>query len=515
MPKPASRLNPQPAAAPPAKPMPTGSPAGAGEGFWAFLRQPAQRRDLWVLAVSFVLLYAVVHYCYPYPLITEDSPNYVKCALDNTYGGYRPMGYSWFLQGFHCFSGRIEFVGAAQYWLYALATAYFLLTVKYFFAPRWPWVFYLFVGGMVLSPVALYLTHWLMSDSVFAALTLVWLSTGLWLLRRVGWLLAALHVAAVVLAIQVRFIGLFYPFFTAVGLLLAHRWAGRALAVSAASLFAGYLVYHGVVRESYRLFRVESFSGFSGWAAANNATAILPHIRLDPQKLAADPELAMMHRTLAAAPDTCYSERNVMCTSFIWSRVTGGKLVMVQNMPLFSNNYLSTWIYTGEQLNHYASYLMRHYPLQYARYFLWMNFRNMLHPVYKVLAPHYQEAPAAGIFAKYYNVDGVTRFTARHDVARYVQPLLAPVALVLWLLMALAGAVAWGRRRALQLTQTQRRAVGWLLGFMAAYLAASLVAHPVHLRYLLPVHGLQLFVLYLAAQALLPAPPATAAPQAV
>ena len=515
MPKPAARPTSKPVAAPPTGPRPTGSSAGAGDGFWFFLRQPAQRRDLWGLAASFALLYAVVHYCYPYPLITEDSPNYVKCALDNTYGGYRPMGYSWFLQGFHFFSGRIVFVGATQYWLYALATAYFLLTVKYFFPPRRPWLFYLFAGGMVLSPVALYLTHWLMSDSVFAALTLGWLSTGLWLLRRVSWLLAALHVAALVLAIQVRFIGLFYPFFTAAGLLLAHRWAVRALAVSAASLFAAYLVYHSVVRESYRLFRVESFSGFSGWAAANNATAILPYIQLDPQTLAADPELEMVHRTLAALPDTLYSERNVMCTSFIWSRVTGGKLVMVQNMPLFSNNYLSTWIYTGEQLNRYASYLVRHYPLQYARYFLWMNFRNMLHPVYKVLSPKYHEAPATGIFAQYYDLDGVTRFTARYDVVAHIQPLLSVSALVLWALVALAGAVAWGRRRALQLTVAQRRAVGWLLGFLAAYLAASLVAHPVHLRYLLPVHGLQLFVLYLAAQALLPGPSATTAPGAV
>lgn len=506
MKKPASPRPASAASAPVPSPSSVPTPAleAAAPGFRAWLRQPAQRRDLWLLGGLYAALYALVHYCYPYPLITEDSPNYVYCAITDVYGGFRPMGYSWFLQWVHALSARIVFVGAAQFWLHAACTAFFLLSVKYLFPPRRPWVFYLFALGTMLSPVALYLTHWLMSDSPFASLTLLWLGTGLFLLRRVNWLVAAVHVAVMIFAIQLRFVGLFYPFFTAAGLLLAHGWrGGRAWAVAAASLFGAYFVYHNVKRETYRLYGIESFSGFSGWAAANNAAAMLPHVKLPLENLANDPELQFVHATVSVLPDTCYNVRRIVRTSFIWNKGFGGKLVLDAVRQQMPGNYPGAWIYTGELLDRYASYLRRHYPLEFARYFLLMNVGQTLKPSL-VLYPKYREVAANDVFAEYYDTDGVDRFRARYDlVGLHLQPLLAPACLVLWGLIAAASVVVLLRRRDLAMSRWQRLGVWWLLGYAAVYLGASLIAHPVHLRYLLPIHALQIFVLYLAANALL------------
>jgi hypothetical protein len=473
----------------------------AEPGFWSFLREKPQQKDLMILGGIYVLLNVLIFFCYPYPMCTDDTTNYIHCAQLDLYGGYRPMGYSWFLQFFHAFSNSFSFIGFAQFWFNALATAFFLLNIKFFFPPKNKLLFYGFVLAVILSPVTLYLTNWVMSDSIFVSLTLLWLTSGLWLLHKFNWLTAAFHLIVMVLAIQVRFVGLFYPVLTALAMLYVYRFQLKALAVIAGALFLTFMIHHSVKKTTRELFLVDTFSGFSGWAQANNAVAIIPHIDLKPEELK-DPEMQMAHHFVTQAPDTFYNDTYILRTWFIWKKDFAGKQILNYNMQQrFPGNYLSAWIYTGTMLNKYATYLMTHYPVQFFKHFVLLNFKQLFYP--EITLHMYRVFPVNETIKNYYDTGTLEKFEARFDlVGEYIYPVSRVSCLALWLIML--GVAIYGiiNLRKMDLTKKQKTLAMYLGAYALLYIGFSVIAHPIHLRYLMPLHALQISFMYIILNAI-------------
>ena len=65
--------------------------------FFMFLRKREQKRELISFLVLYGILFILIRYAYPYPDTFVDTGNYVLCAENMEIGGYRPFGYSWFL----------------------------------------------------------------------------------------------------------------------------------------------------------------------------------------------------------------------------------------------------------------------------------------------------------------------------------------------------------------------------------------------------------------------------------
>ena len=463
-------------------------------GFLNFLKQKEQGRDLTLLSVFYLLLYFIVHYCYPYPLSTSDTGNYIFCAQTGIYGGFRPIGYSWFLDLFHSISTSYSFISKAQFLMTAGATLFFLFTVKFFFPPKNKIFFYSFALALILSPVTLYLTHWAMSDSVFASLTLLWLTSGIWLMQRKSWGIAVFHFLVMFLAIEVRFAGLFYPLITSIMLLYIHRTKSSLLA--AISIIIPIVIYNDVKTTTRQLFKVDTFSGFSGWAQANNVVAILPYIELDPQSIR-DAETRITHRIISQFPDSVFKKERIIATSFMWNKDFSGKEVLYFLMDQNpESDYVQAWIYTGTLLEKYSKFLIAEYPWQYFKHFILMNTWQTFHPETTLLS--YEARPVDDVTKAWYNdVEGVEKTEARFDlIGSYIAPLLGWACSTLWLVIVFSVVYGFIKRNEIPYNNMQKNILLYFFVFTILYLGFSIAAHPVHLRYLMPLHALQISFIY-------------------
>jgi len=152
--------------------------------FFIFLKEKQQKRELLLFVVVYVALFILIRFAYPYPDTFPDTGNYVLCAENMEIGGYRPIGYSWFLNFFHKISSSVHFVFVAQFLFNVIATLFLLFTIKFFFHPAKNYIYLIAAFLVILCPTALYLTNYLMSDSVFTSLTLIWTATAIWLMHR-------------------------------------------------------------------------------------------------------------------------------------------------------------------------------------------------------------------------------------------------------------------------------------------------------------------------------------------
>ena len=78
--------------------------------FLQFIFAKPQRNQFLIITGVYLLISIIIGKLFPYPFTTADTGNYVYCAQLNTYGGYRPMGYSTFIRFFHDFSSSVKFV---------------------------------------------------------------------------------------------------------------------------------------------------------------------------------------------------------------------------------------------------------------------------------------------------------------------------------------------------------------------------------------------------------------------
>ncbi|TCP24821.1 hypothetical protein EV195_105252 [Tenacibaculum skagerrakense] len=151
--------------------------------FLSYLMEKEQKLQLFAFAFAYLLLFLFLSKTYPYPAVTADSGNYILSAKTMTINGFRPMGYSWFIYFCHLFSTKISVIFIGQFLISVLAQLTFIFSVKYFFQLH-KIVYYIFSFLYILSPSILFCTNYIMSDSIFNSLTLLYLISALWIIKK-------------------------------------------------------------------------------------------------------------------------------------------------------------------------------------------------------------------------------------------------------------------------------------------------------------------------------------------
>jgi len=170
----------------------------------------------------------------------------------------------------------------------------------------------------------------------------------------------------------VRYIGLFYPVISAFIFILDYKKWKFISAMALVPLIILISTVQSVKNKTAELFGYETFSGFSGWAIANNAVAIIPHIELDPRQIP-DKQIAAMHSLVTSFNDTCYSWYHIKDTDFMWDKLFPGKALLGYNANQMRIPYNAAWVYTGTQWKDYGTFLRNKYPLQFFRYYMVPN----------------------------------------------------------------------------------------------------------------------------------------------
>ena len=465
--------------------------------FLQFLKEREQLINLLFIGGAFLIIGIAFYLLHPYPEFTADSGDYLLSAKTKRIGGYRPIGYSWFLSFFHGFSETTTGFYVGQYLLHALATTVFLMSIKYFFAPQKKWFFYGFCILVIASPSAIYMTNYIMSDTIFNTMTLFWITTGLWVNKSenkfINTSIIILHIICLYLAFNVRYTGIFYPLISALWFIWSakNRMIGFALAFL--PLLVGITIYNSTKKTMAETLGINTFSGFSGWALANNASAIIPYIDLKPEEIR-DRENKFVHSIVVQFPDSVFDQKQIIRTAFMWDNKFPGKQVLYRVKQSSQLGYVQSWVKTGQMLGNYAKFLIKKYPGKFFKHFLWMNIKQIFVPFdYPRLRNYKPEKQQK----EWFHLDFEEKPRTIHFMGA-IQPITNIGHYISWILFILTVLFVAIKFKWLNMNEEQKKILFFILAFSAGFLGLSVLSHPINnFRYLTPMHIPHMFLFFM------------------
>jgi len=483
-PKPVQREEPKPKSK--AKPAPT------GPSFLRFLADKAQRIDWAIIAGLFVAILIFLKIYYPYPQTETDSGNYILSAATGKINGYRPYGYSGFLSFFHGLSADVKFVVTWQWFMTFISVTFFLFTVKFIFSSLPRAVFYTLCLICILNPSTIFMDSYIMSDSLFVSLTLLFLTSCIWIIYSGSYVAMLSNLLLLWWCMDTRYIGLMYTLFSAGVLIWAlwKRFRWLALASGLLPLLMLYLYREMATDKMKEEFGVETFSSFGGWQKANNGVAVLPYVKVDPNEIP-DPQIRAIHQIVRQFPDSVFNTDAIIATSFMWTRNYPGKQCLTQYIQQSGTPYMKAWAYMGTQMELYGDFLQSHYRMEFFKRYIIPNFKN----VFKVFdIGEYKEFNADA------NMKGF--FTTDRDKYEYKKEFFKPLTAIrqlcdslAWIVLILSVIAGLAMHKKLGWTRDQKTAVVMLVLFVGAFSGASTIAAPINnFRYMMPILYAQLLV---------------------
>jgi hypothetical protein len=367
------------------------------------------KRYKWAALGMSLLLFFGFKQFYTNPNMVMDSYVYIKGAVLNLQANSFPIGYSKLLQAFCFFSRSANLLVFLQYSLLQSASLSIFLSVLYIFSPSKPIAIILFVF-LFCNPLILFLSNFIMSDTVFTALSLFWLTNVIWIVYRprpyMLWTQAVLLLAV----FTVRYNALYYPIVASAAILICQLRIGYKIAglILPFVMLAAFVNYTS--NKMQELTGVRQFSPFGGWQLGNNALYMYGHIyHQEKDRLPA--RFQDLDTTVRDYFDATHHTE-----SLINNEIGGGGAYYVANYnsPLitFMNRKYGAdtifqnfrkWGPMGYLCGQYGSCLIKTHPFAFVKYWIWPNSQRYFLPpaeVFQMYSPYYLRDDEFGQMAK-------------------------------------------------------------------------------------------------------------------
>lgn len=473
------------------------------DSFFQFMLQKEQRNEFLIFSLFFFILYILLIKIVPYPPSISDSGGYINSALSNRIDTYRPFGYSQFLISIHKLSTSIHFLVFVQYLLNAICTISLVFTVKYLFRPKSLILFYLFALLAIFSPLTLYLTNSVLSDSLFTSLTILWITSGLWMLYNQKLLYKLLfyviNLIFLFFLISVRYTGLVYIGIT-VPLILYVFYKRNIyfcilLSLIPIILLFGY--YKTQKAKVYNLVKVNTFSGFSGWQLANNALNCVPYIKIDPSKIENAQVRVFTEGVIRF--DTLLITKEKPSANFMWGKKMPLKVYCYYECNRTNTPYIYQWNYLGEYVySKFGKYIITHYPIAFTKHYLIPNLYTTLYPKHDQIIKLYRtDGIPENLIRDWFKLDPLKYSNSKSTLFEKGFFLFPISRFIIWCLIFIALIIYFVKRKTVELVPIQHYMIWVLIAFLAIYTAFNIYASPFELRYIAPIHLVQIAILYI------------------
>jgi hypothetical protein len=349
------------------------------------IKDTLHKRYLLVALAGTVIEFIIFKFLYPFADFFSDSYSYIYGAYANLNVNIWPIGYSKFLWLFHFITHSDTALVAFQYFFLELTCVYFFFTVLYFYKPAKTSHLILFVF-LFFNPLFLYISNYVNSDPLFAALSVWWLTELIWIVQRPKGYQIAVQAVLLFLCFTVRNNAYYYPIVTAIGFALSKQaiWKRAVGALAGMVLIVPFILF---TREAaYKLTGTRQFSLFTGWQLANNALYMYGHIEVDNLKLPTAE--AREIDTLAK-----YFYRHVKLPEFDANLNTYGANYFIRENKSPLNRYVRhhfkprnmeelvvDWGRSSVAFESFGKYLIINYPFDFARFFVLNNTWNYFVP---------------------------------------------------------------------------------------------------------------------------------------
>src|SRR6185437_3842553 len=155
--------------------------------------------------IAIITQFVVFKMLYPFAgFIDGDSYNYLQSAYFNFDIYTYPVGYSKFLRLISALTKSDTALAFIQYFFIQCSALLLMFTLFFFFRPRKGSSLIMFIF-LIFNPMFLYISNYVSSDSLFLALSLIWFTTLLWILKQPTIGLILIHAVTLLLAFTVRY----------------------------------------------------------------------------------------------------------------------------------------------------------------------------------------------------------------------------------------------------------------------------------------------------------------------
>ncbi len=273
---------------------------------------------------------------------------------------------------------------AIQYFFLQLNTLLFLQTFFYFLKPARAVKNILYIL-LIFSPIPLYISNYVSADALFIGLSFLWLSQLLWIIYRPKPYHVFLQSILLLFIFTLRYNAIIYPFIAALAFLLSGKhWSYKISGIAMGVL----LVTLSILFTSSKMEDVtgkRQFAAFGGWQLANNALYMYQHI--PPSKRGPIlPKFEKLEGSVRKHMDTLSKvkfthEDSVDSYFYLWS--AKGPLVDYMSKDWQNDSstpYFKRWASEGPLYKDYALYLIKKYPIDFAKEFLFPNAMKFVLP---------------------------------------------------------------------------------------------------------------------------------------
>ena len=333
-----------------------------------------QRAILFLTISILICQFTILKALYPHAILEEDSHHYIQAAMNSADISAWPIGYSKLLGWIHLFSRGDWAVVVFQYILLEGAILYFYFSIKYLLNPS-KWICLVILFFLLMNPFIICISNYVLTDSIFAALTIIWFTFTLWYFHKPMIIHSYILVILIFVMFSIRYYAVFYPMITVPIILSSKdRWW-----VKLSSMVIGYLLFLLFVLYTESLYEKmigrRDFSPFSGWQLAANALIMYRHI---PNREADAPppaDLQSLHQLvlhdLNTMPPPNILQDKRLRFYFTWGLHTPllefGH-VYFPNDPTHED--LKKWASMGKIYRDYGAYLIKRHPIAFVRYYV-------------------------------------------------------------------------------------------------------------------------------------------------
>src|SRR5258708_4919792 len=373
--------------------------------FTDFLWKNKWNRTFVLFAGSALLMqFFIFKFLYPFANYMPDSYSYLDAAYLNVDVNMWPVAYSKFLRIFSSFTHSDTLLVGFQYFFMQMSGLCFLSSVLYLFKPGKiiSAIFYIF---FLFNPLALYLSNYISADAIFIGLSFLWITQLLWIICRPRpWQLFS-QAFLLMLVFTVRYNAIYYPVIAALAILLSKQrsWikgAGIALG-SGFVLFSILYTSNKMGAETGH----NQFSAFGGWQLANNALYAYQQVKPDKSNLV-PVQFIKLEAMVQQHKDTLSRikfsrEDSIEAHFYLWS--DRGPLIqyMVREWKNDSTTpYFKRWAAEAPLYGEYGLWLIKKYPLEFAKGFLLPNAMRYALPPLEFLGIYNMGRDSVGLTAK-------------------------------------------------------------------------------------------------------------------
>lgn len=423
---------------------------------------------------------------YPFPDFISDSYSYIHTNVYKMDVNLWPIGYSKFILLIHQVSHSDTFLVAIQYLILEISLLYFFFTTTYFFRPTKSIKILLFIF-LLFNPISLYLSNCVLSDALFASLTIIFLSQFLWILyhRSIGHVL--LQAIIIGIAFTIRYTAIYYPLVALTGMLFSShktstKFWGSLLGIA---LIIPFILY--TKQKTKQITGTAQFSVFGGWQIANNALYMYNYIEVDSSKLPSETrELDKLSKNFFKKIPISKNElASLPGTYFIkvpWAILKPYMFVRYEMDDPPST--FRAWGKVSPIYSKYGFYLISHYPFSFAKHYLWLNTQNYFQPHLEKFGTYNLKIntvpPEVQDWFDYPTPDVYAVSTTFQGKLFYIYPLLFMILNIHFMI-----SLAWlfFSRRIKETGTHFRKSLLFITSFLVINFSFSVYATPVVLRY--------------------------------